>query len=207
MVNKKLFQRSFSHNDLWDMLNRSPSQRRLFDSRDPGDALVTLENQTLGKSRSWTTSWRAATHDATELSHTCREASPYKLTEWIHGHQSKIETKMFPTPYRKVDISHESHNGFWNADWSPQGRLDAYQRQRSAVEDGRRQEQERLECGEMIGRKLIQRQGTRVFTSARQPNPEDEHTMIARLDSQVRSSPHAKVVRFYHIGNTAPRTR
>ena len=25
MVNKKLFQRSFSHNDLWDMLNRSPS--------------------------------------------------------------------------------------------------------------------------------------------------------------------------------------
>ena len=27
MVNKKLFQRSFSHNDLWDMLNRSPSAK------------------------------------------------------------------------------------------------------------------------------------------------------------------------------------
>ena len=43
MVNKKLFHRSHSHNDLWDQINRSPSQRRLYDSRDPADALATRD--------------------------------------------------------------------------------------------------------------------------------------------------------------------
>jgi hypothetical protein len=206
MVNKKLFHRSHSHNDLWDLINRSPSQRRLYDSRDPADALITLENQILGKTRSWSTSVRSKIHDSADLSSVVRDKSPYKLTEWIHGHQSKIETKLNPTRYRKIDIAHEEQDGFWGSDWSPQGRLDAYAAQRAAVEDGRRHVQESLERAEMEKGKIVQRSGTTVFANKRR-DPIDDHEVVARLDSQVRSSPHAKVTRYYHIGSTQPLLR
>jgi hypothetical protein len=206
MVNKKLFHRSASHNDLWDLINRSPSQRRLYDSRDPADALITLENQILGKTRSWSTSVRSKIHDSADLSSAVRDKSPYALTEWIHGHQGKIDTKLNPTKHRKLDISEPSQDGFWAADWSPQGRLDAYAAQRSAVEDGRRHVQEALERSEIFDHKVVQRSGTEVFASKRKDTT-DDHEVVARLDSQVRNSPHAKVTRFYHIGSTQPLLR
>jgi len=207
-VNKRLFHRSFSHNDLWDLVNRSPSQRRLYDSRDPADALVTIENQILGKSRSWSTALRSKIHDCTDLSSTVRDQSPYKLTEWIHGHQSRIETKQSPTRYRKMDITHDAQDGFFASDWSPQGRLDAYAAQRNAVEDGRRHIQFNLEAEEQVNRKLLQRSGTNVFASKRMDFSAEQHAeMVQTNDAKVRSSPHAKVVRFYHVGSTVPRTR
>jgi len=206
MVNKKLFHRSHSHNDLWDQINRSPSQRRLYDSRDPADALVTLENQILGKTRSWSTAVRSKMHDSSDLSSVVRDQSPYMLTEWIHGHQSKIDTKLNPTLYRKIEIHNPSQDGFWGSDWSPQGRLDAYAAQRAAVEDNRHNVQAALERSETVNKKVIKQIGTNVFSNKRREGI-DEKDIVARLDAQVRSSPHAKVTRFYHIGSTQPRQR
>lgn len=207
MVNKKLFRRSLSNNDLWDMVNRSPSQRRLFDSRDTADALVTLENQVLGRSRSWSTSLNSRIHDTSELSQTVRDASPYKLTEWSHGDQSRIANKMSPTPYRKIDIERLNQDGFWASDWSPQGRLDAKSRLRESVEDGRREIQASLEHDEIVKRKVVHQCGTKVFADSKRPMTEKMvEGVVHRCDSQVRSSPHQKIVRFYHVGSTMPRT-
>merc|ERR1719446_424412 len=108
-----------------------------------------------------------------------------------------IEHKMNPTPYRKIDISHSpSHHGFWSQDWSAQGKLDNYAAQRDAVEGKRGMIQTALEEQEASG-KLIQRQGHNVYVSTRKTEPD--------ADQQVLSSPHAKVVRFYHVGNSRMR--
>jgi len=201
--------RSMSNNDLWDMINRSPQQRRLFDSRDPADALLTWENQILGKSRTHSTALHAKIHDSGELARTVSSKEPYRLTEWLYGHQNRIDHKMTPTKFRNMNIQDEPHEGYWPADWSPQGRLDARARSRSAVVDTRVRTQSTLEEEELDRHKVVKPHGCGgPFANSRKPISEEAVSdMVHRNDQLVRSGPHQKIVRFYHIGSTMPHLR